>query len=529
MSPIRWSKVLCLCAALFSATGALTARAASEGGEVDRVYKFGTGARDIGMGQAMTVSAQGAGALYWNPALLAEATHPEIGMFHASLFEGFSYSYLGYAYPFKQASGIGVQVLRYGAGGGETRDSENNVIGSFSESQTGIGIGGGMKGVLTPGLSVGMGINVLSRTLGQRSNSLYGLDVGGMYRMLNEKLALGMSLKNGLSWAQGNTEDKMPARMKVGAGYQLMPGFWLAMEGEAGGTFGVGAEYNVGKFLSLEVGKAPNGSLSMGGGLTYKNARLDMAFNQNSGGLGSNVSTSVRLRFGQNREALRAKMSSQMLARGMEMVRRGEWVSGLRYMKRATSLDPTNATAKEMVNRLGGGMKVLKIRRLSEEHKYRAKAVWYLMKKAMASNLESSYREAELYAVYASIKDGETTELKDWVMYMERSSGIQALTAEEKDMTPEGFLATKRRRVEDRFHKKEYGISLLECQEITQLEPSSTEDWEKLGSLYFVIGVKDKAMEAYNKALSLNPKNKDLRDFINKNNLKSKSPVRRVK
>ena len=67
---------------------------------------------------------------------------------------------------------------------------------------------------------------------------------------------------------------------------------------------------------------------------------------------------------------------------------------------------------------------------------------------------------------------------------------VQALTGEEKDMTAEGFLATKRRRVEDRFNKKEYGIALLECQEITELEPASAEEEDVGGPAQDIAGRK---------------------------------------
>jgi tetratricopeptide (TPR) repeat protein len=333
---------------------------------------------------------------------------------------------------------------------------------------------------------------------------------------MNEKMLLGLNVKNALAMGSGETDDKLPVRSHVGVGYQVMPGFWMAMDMEAAGRFAMGAEYNFGKFLALQVGKAPNGSLSMGTGLTYKNARLDMAFNQNTAGLGSSVSTSMTLRFGQNREALRVKLSGSLLTRGLEMVKRGEWVTGLRLLKKSAALNPANTAAKDGMARLNGILKILKVRRPTDLQKYRGKEVWYLLRNSVAAYMESSYREAELFGAYASIKDGEEPKLRDLVLHMERESGVQALTQEEKDMSPEAFLVTKRRRVEEKFHKKEYGISLLECQEIVSLEPESAEDWEKLGSLYFVIGVKEKAVEAYGRALDLDPDNTELKQFLEK-------------
>jgi tetratricopeptide (TPR) repeat protein len=490
-------------------------RAESGAGSADQVFRYGAGARDIAMGQAMIVSAQGASALYWNPSLLAEAGHREVQLFRSQLFEGFNYSYLGYVHPFRDAAGMAVQLLSYGVSDGETRDANNAAAGSFSDRQTALGLGAGVKGIVLPDLNLGVSLNVLNRSLAGRSSSLFGADVGVTHSFLHERLDLGLTVKNPLAFSSGPTDDELPLRVQLGAGYEVLRGFRIAADASDTGEFGAGVEYALGRHLALAAGRAPDGSLSFGSGFLYKNARVDFAYTPDPhAGLGSSLATSMGLRWGTDRSAGRIRTGAALLARAQESVKRGDWTAATRTFNRVISLDPANLQAREGAARLARLMEPLGVRRARDEQRLKEKSAWPLLRQSVNASLEGSDRQAQLFAGYASLKDPGDPKIRELLNFYEMHSSVRVLSKEEQDMSPEAFIETKRKRVEAKFYGKEYGVALLECREILSLEPQNADDWERLGSIYFVIGNKEKALEAYQTAIKLNPSKQSLQQFL---------------
>ena len=63
-----------------------------------------------------------------------------------------------------------------------------------------------------------VGANVLQRTLGDDSNKLYGINVGGAYSII-PKLQSGLTLNNFIRGNSKDTQDLLPAL--AGAGYPI--------------------------------------------------------------------------------------------------------------------------------------------------------------------------------------------------------------------------------------------------------------------------------------------------------------------
>jgi len=53
-----------------------------------------------------------------------------------------------------------------------------------------------------------------------------------------------------------------------------------------------------------------------------------------------------------------------------------------------------------------------------------------------------------------------------------------------------------------------------ECEEVTLLDESNVMSWTRLGSAYYMMGDKDKAKKAYQKALELKPGDPVISQFM---------------
>jgi hypothetical protein len=60
--------------------------------------EFGFGARAMGLGNTFTALADDPTAVFWNPAGLDYIYQQSLTFFHASLYMGTNYDFLGYAY-----------------------------------------------------------------------------------------------------------------------------------------------------------------------------------------------------------------------------------------------------------------------------------------------------------------------------------------------------------------------------------------------------------------------------------------------
>jgi tetratricopeptide (TPR) repeat protein len=493
------------------------ASAASDRGQADRVYRYGTGARDVALGQSMAVMAQDSSALYWNPSLLADSSHRNVQLFHSRLLSDFTYSYLGYVHPFRNAMGLGVQLLHHGVSGVEGRDAFNAANGGFSEGQTALGIGAGIKGLMFPRLNLGLSLNALRRNLAGRSSSLYGFDVGLHHNFFKKRLAAGVTLKNPASLSSGDTDDKLPTRIHAGLSYELLKGFRVAVDGEDFDRFGAGAEYMIGRHLALQMGRAADRSLRAGGGILYKNTRLDLSFAPNNTGLGSGIAASMNVRFGLDRGQVRVVSAQSGVERAMAMAKEGDWTRALRLLKRCVAVDPTNAAAQDWIRRLEISLDALAVRRVRDEQVWKEKGAWPLVRSAVGSFLEKSERQAQLFAGYASLKAPEERRIRDLLRAYESRSAARVMSKDELDMKPEAYLDVLRKRAEKRFVQRDYGAAVLDCQDILLLEPRDLDALEKLGSLYLVIGEKEKALATFRQVLEINPANKTLQEFIQRN------------
>lgn len=490
----------------------------------DEVLRFGTSARDIAMGKSMVTGARGVSALTWNPALLAETGFREVQAFHAQLPSDFALTSLGYVHPFRESIGFGAQILHFGQSGAPVRDVNNQETGTFSEGQTAITLGSGLKGLMLPNMDVGLSADILHRSLGERSSVLAGLNGGLAYHFLDRRAAVGLNARDLLTMSTGETTDRLPFRMDVGGSYEFYPGAMAVLTFKEMSEVAAGLEWIVGKYLALRLGDAGGGDFSAGLGIQFEQIRFDMAMTPNQAdGIGSTLASSLSYSFGQDWVAIRGRSSLKLEEKSRTLIREGQWVKAKSSLQKALGMDPANGTAESLLARLKSTLESLHIRRAKQEREIHGLPEWRLLQLAMNEHMEGVPYRAQILVAYASMKRPEEFRYQSFLTHLEKSSGFQALTSEQKALTPEAFLTLKRGKVETFFAARNFGDALRECQEIVLLEPNSVQDLERLGSLYFAIDQNDKTIETFERALKLDPKNTSIRKFMKEKGLKLNS------
>jgi hypothetical protein len=251
--------------------------------------KLGAGARAAGMGEAFTALADGANAVYWNPAGLARVEGGSLSVMHAAWFEGVTYDWASCARKVGKAGtvGIGVQYLSYGSIEGTDGTGLEN--GSFSPNDLAVSLSYGRA---FRGVALGGNVKYISSKI-KNSASAFAVDLGAMYTV-NARLDLAAAVQNlGTGMKFGSEEESLPLNVKVGGAYAVREN-WKATadviaQADNELLFALGTEYGLrinetmsaaGR-LGYNTRTRDTGGLngvSVGLGFSYRGYAFDYAF-----------------------------------------------------------------------------------------------------------------------------------------------------------------------------------------------------------------------------------------------------------
>jgi tetratricopeptide (TPR) repeat protein len=294
------------------------------------LFDLGFGARAMGMGNAFTALADDPTAVYWNPAGLDYIYQQSVTLFHASLYYGTSYDFLGYAYPTLDLGTFAVGIARFGTGGVQQtgNDIGQEFIGTFSYEvyQGYFSYGIKLPWNVAGGISIKVqrsawsGLVGYGRTVGVG----VGMDLGFLYR---PAFSLSPYLRD---WSFGiNFENLFPPQIQEGGETDILPRVFrfgimrkIPFFGE-GNSLNVlldldkstdtdlavnfGTEYSFMDMGRVRLGYGYSG-IAFGAGVQYKMFQVDYAYgNPSSDGLLDPIHrVSLTVNFGMNRDEMAA-------------------------------------------------------------------------------------------------------------------------------------------------------------------------------------------------------------------------------
>lgn len=493
---------------------------ASQPGEL---FSAGAGARALGMGGAFTAVSHDVASMYYNPAGLGLLPGRQVAAMYAKLFEGASYNYLAYAQNSKKRPGAwGIELLRLSTGGGEGRDALNRPSGGFDYSETGIGFGAGMRGLMFPLMSVGARFTLLNRGLANSQDRLMGLDVGVQYGpIVKERLTLGVVLQNAINQAQGDTQDRLTPHGRVGASYRLAGPLLVAADVSNAKELRFGTEYSF-NIMSLRAGFEPAG-FSFGTGFLYKQAySLDLALvNHPTLGMSQRLSVGYRFAPTKTKKDNMAAFAQEYLSNALLELEKRNYMRASQDLSAALGInarlgDAGWATKARRLKELVTTLQLEQRTDMQEVYKQQTQAA-LLSHQAVTSYLDRDDGRAILFAHAAHGQDTRTA------AYHEMLLALAKLTRREvrrEDILPVESLISRRLQIAvNAVLSRKFGEAVIACQEALLLDPNSAVAWTRLGSAHFAAGDRGEAREAWMNALRLNPGDEKLRKFMEAQNL----------
>jgi tetratricopeptide (TPR) repeat protein len=204
-----------------------------------------------------------------------------------------------------------------------------------------------------PTLGLGVAGNILSRSMNGSSDRLIGLDFASQYA-LSQKLGLGLVFKNAFRMSQGDTEDKLPQKIRLGVGYQPLRGLTVSADVENFSQFYMGAEYTW-SVIAFRAGVMQNNP-TYGFGLHWKNLGVDFAL-ANSQDLGASQRMSIRYAFGRLKGSdvdYNPDLSSdKFVAQGEEAIQKGFYAQAEQLFRSARHVNPKSHDIQDKLERLG--------------------------------------------------------------------------------------------------------------------------------------------------------------------------------
>ncbi len=477
------------------------------GGEPGAFLSWGAGARSLGMGRAFVAISDDASATYWNPAGLAQLDKKEVTALHALLWEGTLYDFISYAHPLPHLGTLGVNITRLGLGGfKETTWEEPYGTGkTFSDSQSAYGVSFGKQ--LLENLALGAQMRYLSHTLGDHTSGHFTVDTGLMFRSVSnflEDLKIGLNLQNILSFNTGDTSEKLPMRLRLGAAYKIMKNWTLASDiqvSEYATRWHLGTEFWAFDYIAFRLG-AESEEFNLGFGIRWRDYGFDYAGALHE--LGTSHRFSASLRFGPSVELAREERAEELYQEGMSAISKGYYQRAVQRLSQAFSINPKNRDIKMKLDRIE------KVARIAPKmHKEDRDS--RLFRRAVNLYLDEQSTPVLTILRYLRSLDPLNRKASGFLDMVKKEEGI----TKPEEKTPVNLLDQKLYSALNYFWEGRFDMVIKESQEVLWLDPDNVVAYKRMGSAYKEMGLMDKALESWRKALSLDPSDEFTRSLIN--------------
>lgn len=497
------------------------AGAAQSGGQPGQFLFYGVGGRALAMGGAFYAVSDDSSAAYWNPAGLALLQRKEFSTMQATMFAETKYTYMAYAHPTKKGSTFAVSVTQLNSSGFEKVDVTYNPAtnepqevksgGSFADQQQAIALSWGKN--VTETAFFGMSLKQVTRKLDSSNDSFRTMDIG-MLKTMGPTYRLGLGLQNVFAQSTGDTDDKLPVVLRLGNSVRMFKERLILgldtnkpMSGDLEMRFG--GEYWVARWFAFRFGLMGIPSIQetdFGFGLNFKSFTLDVA--QGIHDLGSSTRFSVSVRFGQSKGDRSTAQVKGFLKAGMDAFQEGNFALAAQKFNQALDAQPGNKQVQAMLSRLMNVTSFVPQAVGGEEFQtfVRKGAISYVDGRDLKSAVNSLR-----YAFNKNPKDEKILGLLNMV---EKEAGVAELTR--KLDGPETFTWVDQKVYDSRqaIYEGKYDAALRRAQDVLDLEPNNVVALKIMGSAFYMMEQKDKALAVWKRVLELDPNDREVKEFV---------------
>jgi hypothetical protein len=280
---------------------------AGTGGASGDFLKISAYSRGMAMGGAWVAVAEGAGALYYNPAGVGQKGIGELSVSHSELLQDLKLENFSAAFPLFGGSGVGLGVNYLGYGSIAGYDASGNSTGDVSAYSLLLAIGFSQR--LNSNLSLGMVVKPVFERLGSYSTHTVTTDFGLIADL--GQFSFGAQIANwGGSIKYVIDKISLPTTLRAGIAYRTFgTGSVISLGGsrDSEGRYALnsGIEYHYSQNLTLRSGYSSTlqnqsnagDGISLGLGLNIQSIGVDYSYRP-SGSLESAHQLTIAYRFG---------------------------------------------------------------------------------------------------------------------------------------------------------------------------------------------------------------------------------------
>jgi hypothetical protein len=212
--------VVLLCAALPSVAG-------QDGGSPGAFLRFGSSARSLALGGAVTALGGDVATGYWNPACLSQLRTMEMTAMGATLFADTKYNFVAFGLPSEGKGVFALSASFINSGGFERSTIFEDMNDSFEETEGVFALSyarGGSR------LGWGLTFKSISQDVGGFTGSGYGMDLG-LYLRPERRLSLGVAWQNVLQpeITLNEEPEKLARTLRAGAVFHFFNSRFLVL------------------------------------------------------------------------------------------------------------------------------------------------------------------------------------------------------------------------------------------------------------------------------------------------------------
>ena len=519
--------------------------------------KFSPSPRGTGMGEAYTSISEDAYSAWWNPAGLASVEGPELAATYNDSMQDVTNQYLSLAYPIRYGSTLGLNVTRLSVAPFQGYDAQGTKNGKVESSDIAAGAAYGRvllkDEIERPVLNLGAGLKFISEKLDGVSANTAALDLGAVYYIRPDnywmskepaqEYRVGLAVKNiGPGLKFDRRSSPLPLSVTLGGSWLSHPGGNASLIFSLDQTYAndekyytaFGAEYVAFQLLSLRAGYRTGQEIGSGlrFGVGFRLSIMDIDYSMSPyGELGAMHKLGVSMRLGPPvaRQPLAGKTQrvekAKLMARKekieklevfandfLELARKDlaarRYVSADANIQKAFNLEPNLKEGDwgRREKRLAAVIAGLKL------------ADTPARERTLSKNTEQSDVGAEAITAYIESKDLKAfllthaalgANMRGDAMFEEllyiMSDLVKIHVRRDEILPKNALIKEKLRKAAKGFYIQQFDTAAKECEEVAVLDEESPVAWSRLGSAYYMMGDKEKAKNAYQKAQQLNP------------------------
>ncbi|KPL01557.1 MAG: hypothetical protein AMJ90_07670 [candidate division Zixibacteria bacterium SM23_73_2] len=184
--------------------------------------KIGVGARSQAMGSAFVGLADDETALFFNPSGIVQNDKRSFSISYNNYLTDIQSGFLGYIHPYSEKINFGAYISYFNYGSFDEVDKEGNNLGTFGAGDLSLGLAYAQR--FGEYLNLGTCFKVVYGTIKDYSSDAIAVDLGGLFKLKDNRTRMGFSLRNLGIQLKGYTEshtDPLPTIFEVGFSHSL--------------------------------------------------------------------------------------------------------------------------------------------------------------------------------------------------------------------------------------------------------------------------------------------------------------------